>query len=111
MQLKRFGGVAIGLAPDLGLAVVATLALGLVIGPMAVTSTTLGQQHTPDALRGRTNSFNLLSAYGTVPLATVGTGLGIAAVGVTATFAVCGAISAVGALFLLRSGFRTASID
>jgi predicted MFS family arabinose efflux permease len=102
--------LAMALAPDLGAAVAATAALGLVSGPMAVSSTVLAQQHSPDELRGRLSSFNLLSSYGTVPVASIGTGLAIAAVGVTATFAVCGAIESAALLWLLAPGLRAASI-
>jgi predicted MFS family arabinose efflux permease len=102
--------LAMALAPDLGAAVGATAALGLVSGPMAVSSTVLAQQHSPDELRGRLSSFNLLSTYGTVPVASIGTGLAIAAIGVTATFAVCGAIEAAALLWLLAPGFRAATI-
>jgi MFS family permease len=103
--------VSMALAPDLVVAVGATLALGLIIGPMAVASSVLAQQRTPDELRGRISSFNLLSSYGTVPLAVIGTGLGIAAIGITATFAVCGAISAAALLLLLAPGLRAAAIE
>jgi MFS family permease len=103
--------LAMGLAPDLGTAVAATATLGVASGPLAVASAVLAQQHTPDELRGRISSFNLLSSYGTVPLASVGTGLGIAAFGVTGTFAICGAIEAAAVLCLLAPGFRAASIE
>ena len=102
--------LAMALAPDLAAAVAATAALGLVSGPMAVSSTVLAQQHSPDQLRGRLSSFNLLSTYGTVPVASVGTGLAIAAIGVTATFAVCGAIESASLLWLMAPGFRAAAI-
>jgi MFS family permease len=102
--------LAMALAPDLGAAVAAAAALGLVSGPMAVSSTVLAQQHSPDELRGRLSSFNLLSTYGTVPVASIGTGLAIAAIGVTATFAVCGAVESAALLWLLAPGFRAASI-
>ena len=107
-------GVAVlgmALAPSLAAAVAATTALGLSSGPMAVASSVLAQQHTPDALRGRISSFNLLSAYGTVPIASVGTGIAIAAIGVTGTFVACAAIQATALLWLLAPEFRAAAID
>ncbi|MGI8506079.1 MAG: MFS transporter [Solirubrobacteraceae bacterium] len=102
--------LALALAPSLGAAVATTALLGLFSGPLAVASSVLTQQHTPDELRGRVSSFNLLSSYGTVPLAMVGTGVAIASIGVTGTFAVCGAINAAALLFLLAPTFRRSAI-
>jgi hypothetical protein len=102
--------VAMALAPDLAAATAATVSLGVVSGPMAVTSSVLAQQHTPDAFRGRMSSFNLLSGYGTVPLASAGTGFGIGLIGITGTFAVCGLLEATTLLCLLAPAFRRATI-
>ncbi len=103
--------VALGFAPTLTAGLAAAVALGLVSAPFAVTSTVLAQQRTPDDLRGRVSSFNLLSAYGTVPIAIAGTGLGIAAIGLTATFALCGGIQATALFLLCAPGLRTAAIE
>lgn len=95
---------------SLGYAVAATVVTGLAIGPSSVAASVLIQQHTPDELRGRIGSFNLLFGYGTVPIASVGTGLGIAALGFTGTYAVCGGIEAAAVLFLFVPGLRRAVI-
>jgi MFS family permease len=101
---------ALALAPSLAAAAAATVTVGLVSGPMAVASSVLMQEHTPDELRGRISSFNLLSGFGAVPLAMIGTGAGIATLGITGTFAACGACEAAALLFLLAPGFRSAQI-
>jgi MFS family permease len=103
--------VAIALAPDLAAAVASTAVLGLISGPMAVACSVLAQQSTPDELRGRMNSFNLLCAYGTVPIASVGTGLGIDVLGIIPTFVICAMFEVAALLALLAPGFRAASID
>lgn len=100
--------ILLGAARSLPLALAATVIVGLAIGPMAVTASVLTQRFTPDELRGRTSSFNLVTAYGTVPVAQVLTGSLIGAIGVTPTFAASGAVEMLTLLSLLGPGFRRA---
>jgi MFS family permease len=103
--------LAMGLAPQLWLAVLAAAGVGLCSGPMGVTASVLAQAATPDELRGRVNAFMTMSTYGVVLLAMSGTGVLIAATGLARGFAICAGIEAAGVLLLLAPGLRRARIE
>jgi hypothetical protein len=59
-------------------------------------------------MRGRVSSFQTLISMGTVPLAMVGTGFAVSALGVAGAYAICGGLEATALLALLRPRFRRA---
>jgi predicted MFS family arabinose efflux permease len=103
--------VCMALAPTVPVAALATAAVGLCTGPMAVVSSVLSQVATPDDLRGRVASLSTLTAYGAVLIASSATGLAIGAFGITGTYAVSGAIEALGLLMLVFPGLRRARLS
>lgn len=107
-------GVAVfstALAPNVLIAAITTALAGMSSGPMSVCFSVLSQHHTPDELRGRVGSFQILSSYGTVPLAMAGTGFAAALIGIQATYAVCGAVEVAGLLTLFAPAFRRARLE
>jgi MFS family permease len=107
-------GVAVmgmAFAPNVGLAALATLAVGLCTGPMSVISSVLSQVATPDELRGRVSSFTTMTTYGAVLIASSGMGLAIGALGLRGAYVLSGSIEAAGLLMLVFPGLRRARID
>jgi MFS family permease len=98
------------LAPNLPTAVAAAALVGIFSGPSNILGTVLIQTETPDALRGRINSFQTLLGLGTTPLAMLGTGFATAAFGTRDTYAICAAIEACSLATLLSPAFRRARI-
>jgi predicted MFS family arabinose efflux permease len=98
------------LAPNLPAAVAAAAMVGVFSGPSNILGTVLIQTETPDALRGRINSFQTLLSLGTTPLAMLGTGFATTAFGARDTYAICAAIEACSLATLLSPAFRRARI-
>ena len=103
--------LGVALAPGIVLAAVVTSVLGLTLGPVNVLSTVLEQRYTPDELRGRVASIQLVISLGLIPMTYGATGLIIGLVGTTGAFAP-GALIEVSVLAtLLAPGFRRARVD
>jgi MFS family permease len=103
--------VSMALVPSLWIAALVTATAGLCTGPMVVLSTVITQAATPDELRGRVSSFTTMTSYAAVLVASSATGIAIGTVGLTGTYAVSGAIEAVGLLMLVFPGLRRARIE
>jgi predicted MFS family arabinose efflux permease len=102
--------IGTGLAASLPAAVAASALVGLLGGPPNILGNVLIQAETPDDLRGRVSSFQTLLSLGTVPLAMLCTGFGIAAFGVRDTYTACAIVEAACLLALLSPAFRRAQI-
>jgi predicted MFS family arabinose efflux permease len=99
------------LATDLPAAVAAAALVGVFSGPSNILGTVLIQTETPDALRGRVNSFQTLLGLGTAPLAMLGTGFATTAFGIHDTYAACAVIEALALTTLLSPAFRRVRIS
>lgn len=99
------------LATNLPAAVASAALVGVFGGPSNILGTVLIQTETPDALRGRVNSFQTLLSLGTVPLAMLGTGFATTAFGIHDTYAACAVVEALALTTLLSPAFRRARIS
>lgn len=102
---------AVALAPTVALAVTGTAIIGLTLGPVNVLSTVLQQRETPDHLRGRVASIQLLISLGLIPMTYGATGLIIAVIGTTRAFALGGLLEVSVVLTLFAPAYRTALTD
>jgi len=94
---------AIGVAPGLGVALVAALAAGVTAGPASVLLLGLVQARTEAAYLGRVMSLSTFASLGTVPVAYAAFGVLAQVWGVTAAFVLCGALEAAVAVVALAS--------
>lgn len=102
---------ALAVVPGLWPAVAATTLTGLVSGVMGVLMASLVQVNTDDAYRGRVASVSTVLNYGITPLAVAGSGIAVAAFGLTGTFAVSAALILAGGLACAaRRELRTARL-
>ena len=102
---------AVAVAPGVALAATSTTLLGLTLGPVNVLATVLEQRETPDEFRGRVASIQLLIGLGLIPMTYGVTGVIIAAIGTTGTFALGALIELSVLLTLLAPAYRRARVE